>query len=128
MCIGNEESKSLPLTKSLQLITYTGFQADGTNDHDSDEEVHGLIFIYREFDVIYVIEQDLSPTKEDRQAQIDALEVFKNMICQVIYTLNSKRHYNEGTKRNITQFCGNTSLDALLRVNDVFEAYPTINF
>ena len=79
--VGNEESKSLPLTKSLQLITYTGFSADGTNDHDSDEEVHGLIFIYREFEVIYVIEQELAANKVDRQAQVEALEGFKNMIC-----------------------------------------------
>ena len=33
-CLGNEETKSLPITKDLHLLTFTGFTQD-----DRDEEV-----------------------------------------------------------------------------------------
>jgi hypothetical protein len=56
--LGNEEKKSLPVTKDMQLLTYQGWS--------DDDEVQGILLIYHDFGAAYGIEQILATDSAKR--------------------------------------------------------------
>ena len=88
---GNEQYKSLPLTKDLVFVSYTGFSSD-------DDEVQGLLLIYKDFQAIYAIEEVL--TSKGKSKQVEDLAALKTTICEVLLAINEARNFADTPKRH----------------------------
>ena len=117
MLLGNDESQSLFMTSDLTLMHYTGYQ--------EDDEVQGILFMYKDLNAVYALEQILDRRAENKVKQRETLENFRVLLCEVILAIQEQRHYNEVSKRNLMQYCQTVSLDQLMKKQDLFQAFVT---
>ena len=105
------------MTSDLTLLHYTGYQ--------EDDEVQGILFMYKDLNAVYALEQILDRRAENKVKQRETLENFRVLLCEVILAIQEQRHYNEVSKRNLMQYCQTVSLDQLMKKQDLFQAFVT---
>ena len=105
------------MTSDLTLLHYTGYQ--------EDDEVQGILFMYKDLNSVYALEQILDRRSENKVKQRETLENFRVLLCEVILAIQEQRHYNEVSKRNLMQYCQTVSLDQLMKKQNLFQAFAT---
>ena len=106
--IDNDEYKSLPITKDLVAVGYSGF----SELYEAD--IQGILLIYKDFGKAYALEQILEHDPEIRKVQVAALESMKTIICQVQLALIEGRHFRDVPKRHYMQYCTQVTETQLL--------------
>jgi hypothetical protein len=64
--LGNDANKMLPLTRDLTMLHYTGYH--------EDDELQGLIMMYKDFKAVYVLEQVFDRKSEIKSKQRQSFE------------------------------------------------------
>jgi len=100
------------MTSDLTLLHYTGYQ--------EDDEVQGILFMYKDLNAVYALEQILDRRAENKVKQRETFENFRVLLCEVILAIQEQRHYNEVSKRNLMQYCQTVSLDQLIKKQNLF--------
>lgn len=67
------------MTRDLTMLHYTGY--------NEEDEVQGIIMMYKDFKAVYAIEQVLDRRSEIRSKQWETLENLRQMLCQVMFAL-----------------------------------------
>ena len=65
------------MTKDLVALSYQGYS------DIMDQEVQGLLLVYKDFKMAFAVEQTLEQDKKVRDNQVAAFDQLKSIICQV---------------------------------------------
>jgi hypothetical protein len=68
------------------MLHYTGF--------NEDDEVQGIIMMYKDFSAVYILEQVLDNRSEIKAKQRETMENLRCLLCKVMVGLQEQRHYN----------------------------------
>jgi hypothetical protein len=101
------------------LLSYTGYSPL----NDSDEELQGLLLIYKDFSTVYALEETLSPQPKLRTEQTSAYAHLKTSLCQILLAIKEQRNFCDVPKRHYMQYCQQTTIEDVLRQGDLFKAY-----
>ena len=102
----------------MEFLQYTGYTEDG------DSQILGLAFIYNDQRLCYSIETELdSKNKQREHEQRDQFEALKTRICQILLAINEGKDYTKVPRKDYMQYCLETTLEFLLKQNDLISAF-----